>query len=83
MNQGFGDRVMYWTTINEANIYAIGGYDYGFTPPGRCSLPFIVNCSKGNSSAEPYMVALTRYLHLQRICIGEITRYITFICIII
>ncbi|KAK4737273.1 hypothetical protein R3W88_000970 [Solanum pinnatisectum] len=52
----FGNRVMYWTTINEANIYAIGGYDYGFTPPGRCSLPFVVNCSRGNSSTEPYMV---------------------------
>ncbi|XP_055813420.1 beta-glucosidase 11-like [Solanum dulcamara] len=52
----FGDRVMYWTTINEANIFAIGGYDYGFTPPGRCSPPFGVNCSRGNSSTEPYMV---------------------------
>ncbi|XP_016554915.2 beta-glucosidase 11 isoform X1 [Capsicum annuum] len=52
----FGDRVMYWTTINEANIYALGGYDYGFTPPGRCSPPFGVNCSRGNSSTEPYMV---------------------------
>ncbi|KAM3356152.1 beta-glucosidase 11 isoform X2 [Capsicum galapagoense] len=48
--------VMYWTTINEANIYALGGYDYGFTPPGRCSPPFGVNCSRGNSSTEPYMV---------------------------
>ncbi|XP_049408471.1 beta-glucosidase 11-like [Solanum stenotomum] len=52
----FGDRVMYWTTINEANIYAIGGYNNGFTPPGRCSLPLVVNCSRGNSSTEPYMV---------------------------
>ncbi|CAN4093070.1 unnamed protein product [Withania somnifera] len=52
----FGDRVMYWTTINEANIYAIGGYDAGFTPPGRCSAPFGVNCSRGNSSTEPYIV---------------------------
>ncbi|XP_060178698.1 beta-glucosidase 11-like [Lycium barbarum] len=51
----FGDRVMYWTTINEANVYAIGGYDNGFTPPGRCSPPFGVNCSRGNSSTEPYM----------------------------
>lgn len=52
----FGDRVMYWTTINEANIFAIGGYDIGITPPGRCSPPFGVNCSRGNSSTEPYIV---------------------------
>ncbi|KAM3248830.1 beta-glucosidase 11-like [Capsicum annuum] len=52
----FGDRVMHWTTINEGNMYAIGGYDNSFTPPGRCSPPFGVNCSIGNSSADPYMV---------------------------
>ncbi|KAM3326354.1 beta-glucosidase 11 isoform X2 [Capsicum chacoense] len=45
-----------FTEYAEANIYALGGYDYGFTPPGRCSPPFGVNCSRGNSSAEPYMV---------------------------
>ncbi|KAF3455232.1 hypothetical protein FNV43_RR05680 [Rhamnella rubrinervis] len=55
----FGDRVKYWTTVNEANVFASGGYDLGIMPPGRCSLPFGfgVNCSKGNSSTEPYMVA--------------------------
>ncbi|KAJ4824304.1 hypothetical protein Tsubulata_029365 [Turnera subulata] len=54
----FGDRVLYWTTVNEPNIVAMGGYDTGFLPPGRCSAPFgFRNCSKGNSSSEPYLVA--------------------------
>ncbi|KAK9756953.1 hypothetical protein RND81_01G132300 [Saponaria officinalis] len=29
----FGDRVLHWTTINEANIFAFGGYDIGNSPP--------------------------------------------------
>ncbi|CAA7049799.1 unnamed protein product [Microthlaspi erraticum] len=49
----FGSNVKFWTTINEANIYSIGGYGNGFTPPGRCSPP---GCSSGNSSTEPYIV---------------------------
>ncbi|XP_065861338.1 beta-glucosidase 10-like [Euphorbia lathyris] len=53
----FGDRVTSWTTINEPNIAAPGGYDYGMTPPGRCSYPFGFNCFKGNSSYEPYLAA--------------------------
>ncbi|XP_022899076.1 beta-glucosidase 11-like isoform X2 [Olea europaea var. sylvestris] len=52
----FGDRVLYWTTINEANIFSVGGYDEGSSPPGHCSLPVQNNCSKGNSSIEPYIV---------------------------
>lgn len=51
----FGDRVLHWTTINEPNVFALGGYDQGVTPPGRCSPPFGLNCSKGNSSIEPYI----------------------------
>uniref|UniRef100_A0A9I9DHC1 Beta-glucosidase 11-like n=1 Tax=Cucumis melo TaxID=3656 RepID=A0A9I9DHC1_CUCME len=52
----FGDRVMHWTTVNEANVFALGGYDMGFVPPNRCSFPFGTrNCSKGNSSTEPYL----------------------------
>ncbi|KZV26037.1 beta-glucosidase 11-like [Dorcoceras hygrometricum] len=51
----FGDRVLYWTTVNEANMFAIGGYDQGLSPPGRCSLPFPNGCSMGNSSTEPYV----------------------------
>ncbi|KAI3819239.1 hypothetical protein L1987_13064 [Smallanthus sonchifolius] len=54
----FGDRVSHWTTFNEANIFALGGYDLGFSPPGRCSYPFgAINCTKGDSTAEPYIVA--------------------------
>jgi len=52
----FGDRVSYWTTINEPNVFVTGGYDLGFVPPQRCSPPFGY-CSRGNSSTEPYMAA--------------------------
>ncbi|XP_058227514.1 beta-glucosidase 11-like isoform X2 [Rhododendron vialii] len=54
----FGDRILHWSTFNEANIFVLGGYDVGFTPPNRCSPPFgVANCSKGNSSSEPYIAA--------------------------
>ncbi|CAL5425995.1 unnamed protein product [Camellia sinensis] len=53
----FGDRVLHWTTLNEGNIFVIGGYDMGSIPPQRCSAPFGINCSKGNSSTEPYIAA--------------------------
>nr|CAB3474596.1 unnamed protein product [Digitaria exilis] len=36
----FGDRVSYWTTLDEANVAAVGSYDIGQIPPGRCSDPF-------------------------------------------
>ncbi|KAH9655373.1 Beta-glucosidase 11 [Citrus sinensis] len=50
----FGDRVSYWTTVNEPNGFAMLGYDFGIAPPKRCSSSFN-NCSRGNSSTEPYM----------------------------
>ncbi|KAL6968520.1 glycosyl hydrolase 1 [Sarracenia purpurea var. burkii] len=54
----FGDRILHWTTVNEANIFAVGGYDVGGAPPQRCSPPFGVrNCSRGNSVTEPYIAA--------------------------
>lgn len=53
----FGDRVLYWTTINEPNIASIGGFDEGIVPPKRCSPPFGFNCTKGNSTVEPYLAA--------------------------
>ncbi|KAK9139344.1 hypothetical protein Scep_009025 [Stephania cephalantha] len=53
----FGDRVSYWVTINEANVYALGAYDLGIFPPRRCSAPFGISCKAGNSSTEPYIVA--------------------------
>ncbi|XP_060178689.1 beta-glucosidase 11-like isoform X4 [Lycium barbarum] len=54
----FGDRVLYWTTLNEVNVFTIGGYDIGLSPPNHCSPPSGVRpCSMGNSSTEPYIVA--------------------------
>ncbi|KAJ4968904.1 hypothetical protein NE237_015605 [Protea cynaroides] len=51
----FGDRVSHWTTLNEPNVLTLGAYDIGFFPPGRCSSPFGFNCTKGNSTIEPYI----------------------------
>ncbi|XP_020254861.1 beta-glucosidase 11-like [Asparagus officinalis] len=54
----FGDRVSHWTTLNEPNVMAAGGYDTAIFPPGRCSYPFgASNCSHGDSVHEPYIVA--------------------------
>ncbi|WCJ21327.1 beta glucosidase 11 [Euphorbia peplus] len=54
----FGDRVSHWTTMNEANVFVITGYDEGYLPPNRCSPPFgRIKCNQGNSSSEPYLVA--------------------------
>nr|AEX13814.1 beta-glucosidase [Musa acuminata AAA Group] len=53
----FGDRVKHWITINEPNIDPVLGHDFGIFAPGRCSYPFGLNCTKGNSSSEPYIAA--------------------------
>ncbi|XAR58445.1 hypothetical protein NMG60_11013836, partial [Bertholletia excelsa] len=53
----FGDRVKHWTSVNEGNIFAVGGYDQGIIPPQRCSSPFGFNCTKGDSTTEPYIAA--------------------------
>lgn len=50
----FGDRVKYWVTFNEPNIFVQRGYLTGVYPPVRCSWPF-GNCSEGNSETEPYL----------------------------
>ncbi|KAJ4824302.1 hypothetical protein Tsubulata_029360 [Turnera subulata] len=50
-----GDKVSYWATVNEPNALGMGGYDLGSIPPSRCTPPFGINCTKGNSSSEPYI----------------------------
>jgi len=50
----FGDRVKFWITFNEPNLFTKLSYMYGRYAPGRCSKPF-GNCAFGNSSAEPYI----------------------------
>ncbi|XBH71271.1 hypothetical protein VPH35_098746 [Triticum aestivum] len=56
--KNFGDRVKYWSTVNEPNVEPIGGYDTGVLPPQRCSFPFgALRCANGNSTTEPYIVA--------------------------
>ncbi|XP_077226677.1 beta-glucosidase 18-like [Tasmannia lanceolata] len=54
--EAFGDRVKYWSTFNEPNIFIRNGYLSGEYPPARCSIPF-GNCSTGDSSLEPYLAA--------------------------
>ncbi|XP_021728912.1 beta-glucosidase 13-like [Chenopodium quinoa] len=53
----FGDRVKYWTTLNEPLYYDLTGYAVGYGPPGRCSKWQNLNCSAGDSGTEPYVVA--------------------------
>nr|AUR53397.1 beta-glucosidase 1 [Abies balsamea] len=53
--RAFGDRVKYWTTINEPLTFTLYGYDLGIHAPGRCS-PGFGNCTAGNSATEPYIV---------------------------
>ncbi|WCJ20260.1 beta-glucosidase 47 [Euphorbia peplus] len=54
--KNFGDRVKFWSTLNEPNIQAILGYRTGDFPPSRCSTPF-GNCTEGNSETEPFVAA--------------------------
>ncbi|XP_022960187.1 vicianin hydrolase-like [Cucurbita moschata] len=52
----FGDRVKYWTTLNEPYSFSAFGYNSGTFAPGRCS-NYVGNCTAGNSGTEPYIVA--------------------------
>ncbi|KAF3432481.1 hypothetical protein FNV43_RR27221 [Rhamnella rubrinervis] len=58
----FGDRVKNWVTLNEPYICASYGYEYGWAPPGRCSLPNATYCVGGDSSTEPYIAAHNQIL---------------------
>lgn len=50
--KSFGDRVKYWITINEPNLFADMAYIRGTYPPAHCSAPF-GDCPEGNSDVEP------------------------------
>ncbi|PHT43775.1 hypothetical protein CQW23_17800, partial [Capsicum baccatum] len=52
--KSFGDRVKYWATINEPNLYMEMAYLKGVFPPSHCSPPF-GKCSSGNSDTEPLL----------------------------
>lgn len=54
--QNFGDRVKYWVTFNEPNVFAIQAYRFGRYPPSHCSKGF-GNCTTGNSETEPFIAA--------------------------
>ncbi|KAL5990482.1 Beta-glucosidase 18 [Asimina triloba] len=54
--KAFGDRVKYWVTFNEPNLFVKSGYLSGTYPPAHCSAPF-GNCTAGNSAIEPYIAA--------------------------
>lgn len=66
--KSFGDRVKYWTTINQPNIAADLGYLKGKFPPGHCSQPF-GNCYVGNSDVEP-LIAIHNMILSHAMAVG-------------
>ncbi|XWS46659.1 hypothetical protein CRYUN_Cryun14cG0086900 [Craigia yunnanensis] len=51
----FGDMGFILYIVNEPEVFAVGGYDEGIVPHRHCSPPFGINCTRGNSSSEPYI----------------------------
>ncbi|CAN0902046.1 Beta-glucosidase 24 [Linum grandiflorum] len=58
----FGDRVKNWITLNEPLTFTQFGYATGDLAPGRCSKSINNNCTKGDSSTEPYLVTHNQLL---------------------
>ena len=59
--KNFGNKIKYWITMNEIEVFAWLGYGLGIHAPGRCSSIYQSWCAEvgggGNSSTEPYIAA--------------------------
>ncbi|KAL5130107.1 Beta-glucosidase 24 [Glycine soja] len=69
----FGDRVKFWTTLNEPWLFS-----QGEMAPGRCSAWMNPNCNGGDSATEPYLVSHHQLLaHAASVHVYK-TKYQTF-----
>jgi beta-glucosidase len=51
----FGDKVKFWATLNEPDVFVKMGYRYGIHAPGRSSDRS--RCAEGDSDKEPFIAA--------------------------
>ncbi|CAN1263538.1 Beta-glucosidase 24 [Linum perenne] len=56
------DRVKNWITLNEPLTFTQSGYVSGEMAPGHCSKSVNSNCTKGDSSTEPYLASHNQLL---------------------